>query len=71
MFRKILQEMLKENLTLQILKQTDHCLKEKNENAVRLMKDELGGQITKKFVGLRDKKAKGTKKCQKNSLNLN
>ena len=27
------------------------------------MKDELGGQITKKFVGLRDKKAKGTKKC--------
>ena len=35
------------------------------------MKDELGGQITKKFVGLRDKKAKGTKKCHKNSLNLN
>ena len=45
------------------------------------MKDELGGQIMKKFVGLRakpycylkdnnneDKKAKDTKKCQKRKL---
>ena len=46
------------------------------QNVIRLMKDELGGQIMKEFVGLRaktysylkdnndeNKKAKGTKKC--------
>ena len=66
--------MLKQDLTLQILKQTDHCLKEKKK-VIGLTKDELGGQITKELVGLRaktysnfkdnsdkDKKAKGTKK---------
>ena len=50
--------------------------KGKNKKVIGLMKNELGGQITKKFVGLRaktyshlkdnneeDKKAKGTKKC--------
>ena len=49
--------------------------KEKNETVIGLMKDELGGKIIKRFVGLRaktyiyliddsneDKKAKGRKK---------
>ena len=48
----------------------------KNKKVIELMKDELGGQITKKLVGLRPKtcsylkdsndeckKAKGTKRC--------
>ena len=68
--------MLKQDLTFQILNKIDHSLKEKNKKVIGLMKNELGGKITTKFVTLRaktysylivddseDKKAKDTKKC--------
>ena len=54
----------------------DHFLQEKDKKVTGLMKDELGGKIMTKIVGIRpktytyligdgnnDKKAKGTKKC--------
>ena len=66
--------MLKQELTLQIMNQ-----KGKNQKVIGLMKDELGGRIITKFVGLRvktysyliddssedKKKAKGTKKFER------
>ena len=66
--------MLKQGFKIQIFNQTDHCPKKKKE--IGLMKDELGGQIMKEFVGLKakrysylkdkndeGKRAKGTKWC--------
>ena len=66
--------MLKKDLIHQIMKSTDHCLK--NKKFIGLVEDELGGEIRTKFVALRpktysylmddgnsDKNAKGTKKC--------
>ena len=66
--------MLEQELTLQIMNQ-----KGKNQKVIGLMKDELGGRIITKFVGLRvktysyliddgsgdKKKAKGTKKFER------
>ena len=64
--------MLKKDLAIQILKQTDNYLK--NKNVIGPIEDESGAQIMKEIVGLRtetysyskdnndeDKKAKGTK----------
>ena len=69
-FTKILQKMLKKDSTLEIMMQIDHCLWKK---IFGLMKDELGGQIIKKFVVLCPKtycylkdssdEGKGTKSC--------
>ena len=68
--------MLKQDSTRQTFKQKDHHLKAKIKKIFGLMKDELGGEIMRKFVGLRakkysylkenndeDEKAKSTKKC--------
>ena len=78
--------MLELDLKLQIINYIDYSLKEKIIiiKVIGLMKDELGGKIMTKFVGLRaktysyltddgsqDKQGKGTKKCViKNNLNL-
>ena len=50
-FTNILQKMLKQDLTCQIVKQLNRFLG-KNEVVIGLMKDELGGQIMKIFFGL-------------------
>ena len=50
-FAKILQKLLKQDLALQILSKTEG----KNKKVIRVIKDELGRQIMKEFVGLRAK----------------
>ena len=76
--------MLKVDLILPTMNQTDHCLKEKIKKVIGLMKDEFAGKMMTKFVGLRaktynyliddgseDKKTKGTKTVSsKENLNL-
>ena len=71
-FIKILQELLKLDLMIQIMNQTGYFLQEK----IGLIKEELGGKVLTKLVGLRaktysylihdgseNKNAKGSKKC--------
>ena len=66
------------DLIFQVMNQIDHCLKRKIKKVIRLMKNELGGNIMIKLVGLtakthsyfiddgrEDKKAKGTNVCHK------
>ena len=62
--------MLKQDLTLQILKQADHYLKEKIKKVIALMKDELGRKIMKELVILRARIMMTIKeqKAQKNVL---
>ena len=77
-FLKILQKMLKLDLIFQVMNQIDHCRKRKIKKVIRLMKNELDGNIMIKLVGLtakthsyfiddgrEDKKAKGTRVCHK------
>ena len=68
-------ETLQKMLILEIMNQIDHCLKKKNKKVIRLMKYDLGGNLTK-LVGVRaktynylinggseNKKTKSTKRC--------
>ena len=53
-FTKILKNMLEKNLTFQF--EIDRPLPiGKNKKVIRQMKDEIGGQIMKKIIGLRVK----------------
>ena len=80
-FITILKKMLKLDFLVLIINQIDHWQKEKQQQQQQqqqkmgVMKDQLGGTITMKYVGLRaktysylidngseDKKARGTKK---------
>ena len=47
--------MLKQGQALQIIRQIHPCLWKKIKKNIGLMKDELGGQIVKKFVLLQSK----------------
>ena len=73
-FTKILQKILKQDLTLKKFERDRQKRKEKHKKVIELMKDELFAQIMKIFVGLRaktysylkdnsdeHKKAKGTR----------
>ena len=43
---------MRQGLILQIMNETDYYLKEENKKSIELMKDELGGKITKEFLVL-------------------
>ena len=75
---KILQKMFKQDLKLQVM--NEHAIplnaRYRKEKIIGLMKDELGGKISTKFFGLKEKtytyliddgnedgKARDTKKC--------
>ena len=45
--------MLKLGLKLEIMNHIDHCLKEKIKKVIGITKDELGGKVMIKFVGLK------------------
>ena len=46
---------LEQDLILQFMNQTDHYLKEKIKEVIRLMKDEVGEKIMTEFAALRPK----------------
>ena len=52
---KILLMMLKKDSIHQIMMLIDHCLQEKNEKVIGLMKNELRGKVMIEFVAIRSK----------------
>ena len=54
-FTQILQTMLEQCLTLQIISGTDHYEKERTRKLSGVMKDEFGWKIVKKFIWLKAK----------------
>ena len=55
MFMKILLMTLKKDSIHQIMMLIDHCLQEKNEKVIGLMKNELRGKVMIEFVAIRSK----------------